>query len=76
MELKISGVNLNRGADVEVLQDLIERSLVLTHLDLSWTSLSSEHLRNIIESLGVSVERIRHLDLSYNSLNRYDSPED
>ena len=76
MELKISGVNLNRGPDVEILQDLIERSLVLTHLDLSWASLSCEHLKSIIESLGVSAERIRHLDLSYNSLNRYDSFED
>ena len=67
-KVELSHINLNNPELIDAIGDLIERSLSLNYLDLSWASLSASNLTLILESLTSNPIHIRHLDLSYNTL--------
>lgn len=68
-KIKLQGSNLNDNSIVDHLCDLIKLKPFLTHMDVSWCSLSSKHLLRIAEELKANPNVLRCLNLSYNSLN-------
>ena len=72
MKLKLSNVNLQDDHVTDLLVELLNTKEFLTHLDLSWTGLTPKHLVKIsnvlIDENSFSINNIRNLNLSYNSL--------
>ena len=67
-KLKIANQDLNHQDVIDKICEIIERSQIISHLDISWSNTSPKYLGILGETLANCPNKIRYLNISYNSL--------
>ena len=68
IKLKIANQDLNNQEVIDKICEIIERSQIISHLDISWANISPKYLGILAETLLNYPNKIRYLNIGYNSL--------
>lgn len=69
IKVKISNEDLNDSEIIDKICECLERTQILSHLDLSWSNISGHNLALISQTLSLFPNKLRFLNLSYNQIN-------
>lgn len=67
-KIKLTNINLHDDQIVQTICQLISTKMTIVYLDLSWTKLSPKHMQTIVETLIQHPNKLKSLNLSYNSI--------
>ena len=67
-KIKFTNINLHDDQIVQKICEIIKTKMTFIYLDLSWTKLSPKHMQMLVETLIEHPNKIKNLNLSYNSI--------